>query len=211
MSVIVPTITAENMHVFREQMERVEAFSDHLHIDLMDGIFTKNQSVEIEKIWLDGTKINDLHLMFKNPEAKIDTLKVLAPRLVIVHAESDCDFSDFANKLHEIGILCGISVLSETTIESIAGDLEHVDHLLIFSGNLGYQGGSTADVELLEKIKQAKNINPSLEIAWDGGVNDENVKVIAKSGVDVINVGGYIHHSPNPEAAYTKLKDQITS
>lgn len=89
--------------------------------------------------------------------------------------------------------------------------LPHVDQLLIFSGNLGYQGGSVANLALLEeKIPQAREINSQLEFAWDGGVNHENVVELASKGVTVINAGGYIHHASNPEQAYRKLTNLLT-
>jgi ribulose-phosphate 3-epimerase len=62
-----------------------------------------------------------------------------------------------------------------------------------------------ADLTLLEKVQQAKSINPNIEIGWDGGVNAENVRQLADAGVDIINSGGYIHRAPDPALAYHTL------
>ena len=32
-----------------------------------------------------------------------------------------------------------------------------------------------------------------LEFGWDGGITDQNVAVLVNGGVDVLNVGGFIH------------------
>lgn len=210
MSVICPTITAENPHTYREQMQRVSGFASRIHIDLMDGVFAPSKSLGIENVWLADGLINDIHVMYQKPEEILSDLIALQPNLVSVHAESDCNVEEFAKALHTAGIKCGLAVFPETTIESVAAILPHVDQLLIFSGNLGYQGGSVANLALLEKIPQAREINPQLEFAWDGGVNHENVAELASKGVTVINAGGYIHHASNPEQAYRKLTNLLT-
>ena len=79
------------------------------------------------------------------------------------------------------------------------------DQVLVFSGNLGYHGGE-ADLGLLEKVKKIWQHHPECEIAWDGGINDQNVQQLVDAGVSVLNVGGFVQQSADPEAAYAKLK-----
>ena len=205
MKTIVPTITAEDPHTYRSQIERVQSIAIRLHIDLMDGIFTPNKSIDTSLVWWPEIVKADIHLMFQKPETELQTLIKLKPQMVIIPAESDCDIPSFSKKLNEVGIKCGVALLAETSVESVKGILDEIQHLLIFSGNLGHQGGSIADLKLLQKVEQAKTINPNLEIAWDGGVNESNITVIAQAGVDIINVGGFIHAAPDPVVAYNTL------
>lgn len=211
MATICPTITAENPHVYREQIERVQAFTTRLHIDLMDGVFTPNTSVPVETVWWPEGITADIHLMFQNPEDQLDILVKLKPHLVTIHAESNCNILQFAEKLRQASIKCGVAVFPETSIESLGEYIQQIQHLLIFSGNLGYQGGSSANLDLLKKATQTKALNPELEIAWDGGVNAENVQQIAAVGIDVINAGGFIQNSDNPEGSYRQLQQQVVS
>ncbi len=190
-------------------MDRIASFASRVHIDLMDGIFTKNRSVDIGQIWLQEGLVNDVHLMFQQPEDVLDELLRLAPHLVVVHAESDCRIAAFAQRLHEADIQCGVALFPETAVEAIADSLLQIDHLLIFSGNLGHQGGSVANLELLQKVHQARAINPNLEIAWDGGVSTENISRLVAGGIDVVNVGGAIHHAPDAELAYNALAELL--
>jgi ribulose-phosphate 3-epimerase len=209
MSVVAPTITAENPHIYREQMERVSSFAKRVHIDLMDGKFTKNKSVDISQVWLQEGAINDIHVMFQRPEEILSDLIKLKPNMVIVHPESECDVTTFASSLHLEGIKIGLAIFPETSVEKVSDLLPEVDQLLIFSGNLGYQGDSQANLDLLEKIPQAKSINPHLEIAWDGGVNSQNIAQLASAGVDVLNVGGFIQSTPNTGLAYSTLVELL--
>ena len=209
MKFVCPTVTAENPHIYRQQIENVQDFAQRIHVDLMDGIFTKNKSLDISKVWLPEGLIVDFHVMYQNPESIIKDLIKLKPATVIVHAESDCNISEFAQQLHKNNIKCGVALFPETTVETTKQYLADVDQLLIFSGNLGHQGGSTADLKLLSKVEQAKNINPNLVLAWDGGVNQDNISLLAKGGIDIINAGGYIQLSTDPEKSYLELINKI--
>ena len=49
-----------------------------------------------------------------------------------------------------------------------------VDHVLVFSGDLGHYGGK-ASLMQLEKVCLIRSIHPSVEVGWDGGATLENV------------------------------------
>lgn len=205
MPMIVPTITAENPHVYREQIERVQAFAKRLHIDLMDGVFTPNKSVAPEAAWWPEGTTADIHLMFQQPAAAVAQLVKLKPNLIIIPAESNFNFGEITELLQASGTKLGIALLPETNVESVEGILQNVQQLLIFSGNLGHQGGSVAKLDLLDKVAQAQRINPELEIAWDGGVNEANAAALAAGGINVLNVGGALHTAPDAGLAYQAL------
>lgn len=128
--------------------------------------------------------------------------------MVIVHAESNCDIPKFASDLREHNIKTGVAILQDTTVQHASYIFPHVQHLLIFSGDLGHFGG-TADLTLTSKIKEAKEIHQYLEIGWDGGINIENAHDLAKAGVDVLNVGGAIQNADNPKEAYATIKSRL--
>jgi ribulose-phosphate 3-epimerase len=203
MSQICPTITAFDETSYDEQLKNVR-FAYHLHIDLMDGILAPTKSPELNKIWWPNDHKADIHLMYKQPMDYIDKLISLAPNMVIIQAEADVHHMYFAAQLHRAGMLAGLAVLQDTTIDSIERIIHSFDQILIFSGHLGYHGG-VADLELLHKVKEIKKHHPDVEIAWDGGINDQNAMALVESGIDVLNVGGYIQNSPDPEDAYAKL------
>ena len=112
------------------------------------------------------------------------------------------------NQLKAVDIKSGIALLPDTSVESAAKLISQVDHVLIFGGRLGYQG-SNLQKENLVKLKQAKSINPNIETGWDGGVNDSNAAQVSAAGADVINVGGFIQKSEDPEASYNRLVEIV--
>jgi ribulose-phosphate 3-epimerase len=208
MSIICPTVTAFDTHEYRAQIERVTAFAPRIHVDLMDGEFAPTKSPDLSQIWLTEGIECDVHIMYKRPQDHLEQLKALKPSLVIVQAESDCDIPKFAADLREAGIKTGISVLQSTQINDVAYLFPHVKHLLIFSGDLGHFGGQV-DMTLTGKVAEAKAAHKYLEIGWDGGINAENCRALADTGVDVLNVGGAIQKSATPQEAYATMVSKI--
>jgi ribulose-phosphate 3-epimerase len=203
---ICPTVTTDDYEVYRQQIEKSAEYAVRVHIDLGDGIFTR-QLTAVEDVWWPAGMRADLHIMFKEPFVHLPAILALKPQLVIAHAEAEGDFMAFARELHRHGIEAGVSLLQPTPVEAIRPALELIDHVLLFSGNLGHFGG-VADLSLLEKAKQLKQLKPNLELGWDGGANADNARALAEGGIDVINCGGYLH-GDDPIAAYNHIKQIV--
>lgn len=206
--VICPTVTAADPHEYRSQVELLEPFAKRLHIDFMDGQFTSNRSIKLNQAWWPDELVADLHLMYQQPADWLDQVIKLKPSLVIIHFEAEVNHLDFAKQLQANGIKAGLAVLQPTTVAEVASVMDAFDHLMIFSGKLGYHGG-TFDPALLDKVRQARERWPQIEIAWDGGVNDQNAKQLIEAGADVLNVGSFIHKAADPQAAYAKLESVL--
>lgn len=207
MAIICPTVTADSEHTYRTQMERVEKLSTRIHIDLADGKFTK-KLVDPKKIWWPDTVFADVHLMFSEPARILKDLVKLHPNLIIVHAEADGNFITIAEEIRSENIRVGVALLQKTPVQMIAPAINLIDHVLIFSGYLGHFGGE-ADLDLTSKITEVRKLKSSIEVGWDGGINETNVQKLVEDGVDVLNVGGNIQRSDNPQTAYTKLEELI--
>lgn len=202
---IAPTVTAETPEEYQRQMTRLANFASRVHIDVADGILAPTKLLPIDRVWWPPHMAADVHVMYKRPFEHTNTLVQLRPQLVIVHAEAEGDFLTFADAMHTHGIRVGVALLVPTKPQLILGALPHIDHVLIFAGHLGYQGGK-ANLKMLHKIEQLRKRKSGLEISWDGGVNDKNARRLISGGVDVLNVGGFIGKAVNPYAAYVTLQ-----
>lgn len=202
---IVPTVDAPTDQEYRKQIGQVVDFATRLHIDVADGVMTPAPLVPIADVWWPGGVRADIHVMYQQPLEHLPALIALGPQLVIFHAESQGSFQEASETLRRHGIEAGVALMPQTPVSYIEGGLQWVDHVLIYSGSLGTFGGQ-ADLALLTKVHQLKNLKPQLEIGWDGGVNDRNAAELAKAGVDVLNTGGFIHKSHDPQDAYATLE-----
>ncbi len=201
---ICPTITAADVRTYHVQLEQVASFARRLHIDIADGQFTPNKLIDLDYVWWPGGIRADIHVMYKDPSPLLPALISLQPQLLIVHAEAEGDFQELASELHSHDIEVGVALLPDTTVNILEPALEHIDHILIFSGKIGYFGGH-ADLNLLNKVSRLKHLKPQIEIGWDGGVNLTNARKLTSAGVEVLNAGGFIHGAKDPEAAYEQL------
>lgn len=201
---ICPTVTARSPEEYREQMERVAAFAKRVHIDVADGVFTPVKLTPIDQVWWPANVRADIHVMYQQPFKHTKLLLKLQPQMIIVHAEADGNFVEFAELAHSHGVEVGVALKPETMPQMIEPALPWIDHVLVFSGHLGHFGGQ-ANTHLLTKVLYLHRLKPQLEIGWDGGINNQNAHVLAAGGVEVLNVGGFIQHAADPQAAYEQL------
>lgn len=205
---ICPTVTARDVNEYKHQMDRVASFAHRIHIDVADGVFTPVKLTPLDQVWWPGGVRADIHVMYQRPFEHTKLFLSLAPQMVVVHAEADGDFIRFADKMHKHGIEVGVALKHETPVDLIRPALEWIDHVLVFSGHLGHFGGQ-ADTRLLAKVLHIKQLMPRIEIGWDGGINDQNARVLAAGGVDVLNTGGFIQHASDAERAYQRLNKLV--
>lgn len=206
-AVICPTVMGTSSREYREAIERVAEFAERIHIDFADGVFAPTKLEPIEDAWWPIGLMVDFHIMYQKPLDHLETVIAHQPNLAVVHAEADGAW-EFLTELADIGIKRGVALLKDTPTSVIKDHLEDIDHVLVFSGDLGYYGGK-ADLTLLKKVEELMIMKPTLEIGWDGGINDQTATLLAEHGVNVLNTGGFIQKSSDPEAAYDKLVSVI--
>ena len=205
---IVPAILTNNKQDFREQIEKINAFTRRVQIDIADATLTNNSTIDITDVWWPNGWIVDLHLMTKKPSGYIDTILKLHPNLVFLHAEAEEDLLPIFETLKQNEIKTGVALLQPTFPGTAKQYIEAADAALIFAGRLGMQG-STADMIQTEKVPIIRSIKPDIEIGWDGGANLSNIRALAHSDLDVINVGSALSMAENPSEAYEQMVAEI--
>ncbi len=204
MATIVPTITTDNQTFFNESLTKFSQFSKRIQIDASDGSFAPTTLVPLSSMNIpDGVNI-DLHVMSARPSEHLSDIIKLKPRLCILHAEVDDDLAAVFAKLREADIKTGLALIKTTFPGRVSNLIQEVDHVMIFAGELGSQGG-TIDTMQTEKVPLVRNIKPDVEIGWDGGANLSNIRALAHAGIDVINVGSAITQAADAAAMYQSL------
>ncbi len=205
MAVITPTITTSDAHEYREQLQIIAGYASGVHIDFADGVFAPNRLLPLSQAWRPDDLIVHAHIMYKNPLSQMKHIIGLGADLVILHAESQ-KLDECLEQLAEAGVRAGIALLPDTHVSELSQYEGMFEHVLVFGGNLGFQGGE-ADLSQVDKVHEIKQLYPDVEISWDGGVNDANVKTLASAGVDVLNVGGFLKKADDPQMTYTILQE----
>jgi len=208
MSEIAPCITVETDEEFRASVVRLSSFAERVHIDISDGEFSPVLMVSINSLWWPKEWTVDIHAMVARPIEYVDKLIALKPNSITFHVETGVNLIPIIEKIKKVDIKAGIALLKPTVPATIIDLINLVDHVLVFSGDLGHYGG-TASLMQLEKVRLIKNINPNVEIGWDGGVNVDNAFTLTQGGVDVLNVGGALARADDPASVYAKLITEI--
>jgi ribulose-phosphate 3-epimerase len=208
MAKVVPTILATTPQEYSQMLERALSLQQHVHVDITDGRFTDNQTIGIAQINIpEGIEL-DLHLMVEHPEEIIETALSLHPRLIILHAESQGDLASLLKHIREMGVQAGVALLPQTAVESATELIKQSDHVLIFTGTLGHNGGQF-QINQLGKVDAIRAVKAQVEISVDGGVSDRDAALISLKGVDVLYTGSFLQTAEDPEAALGSINRQI--
>ena len=208
MAEVAPTILTETLDEYRASVERLTPFAKRVHIDISDGEFAPNFLLGEAQLFWPAEWIVDIHAMVMRPSEHLAQLINLKPNLIVFHAEIQEDRAALINQIKAAGIKAGVALLKTTVPSTVADIIKLADHVMIFSGELGKNGG-TASLMQLEKVRLIKAINPAAEIGWDGGVNIENAYTLAQGNVNVLNTGSAIAGTEDPAAAYAALTKEI--
>lgn len=205
MAVVVPTITTSDPMILRDNLTRFAQFAKRIQIDASDGSFAPTTLVPLNNMDFSANSARiDLHVMSARPSEHLSQILDLKPNLCIVHAEVDDDLGALFAELRRAGIKTGLALIKTTYPGRVQNLITTVDHVMIFAGELGSQGG-VIDLMQAEKVPLIRAIRPDVEIGWDGGINLSNIRAVAHAGVDVLNVGSAITESDDAAAMYQSL------
>lgn len=191
---IIPAILVNNEKDFFDQTTAIENYIDLVQLDISDGIFTPN------KTWADPEVIKkldlnidlELHLMVEHPLAELKKwIGVEQVRRVLVPYEGKDDLMSVIDFIDEQGWEKGIVLNPETSVSVLDEYLDNFTHVLFMSVVPGSQGQKFIP-ETINKIIAFKQNNPEHFVEVDGGVNEETLSMIIKTGVDGLCIGGAI-------------------
>lgn len=204
MATIVPTVLTDDPAVFQAQLEEYKTFSRRIQIDASDGTFAPSATIPLSSIQIPEGVNADIHVMSARPSEHLATILALKPSLCIMHAEVDDNLAGLTTELHNAGIKVGLALLKGTFPGKVSDLIVNVDHVMIFAGDLGHQGGNI-DMLQIEKVPLIRAIKPDVEIGWDGGANLSNVRALAHAGIDVLNIGSALSRAADKAAMYQSL------
>jgi ribulose-phosphate 3-epimerase len=201
---ISPSILSADFNQLGNEIKRLEeGGADLIHIDVMDGHFVPNLTIGppvIKELKKNCAIQFDVHLMISPVHKYIEAYSDAGADIITIHPEATEDLSASISKIKELKKKVGVSLNPETKVNIIKDYLSQIDLVLIMSVNPGF-GGQKFMPEVLEKIKELKNIqkeqNIDFDIEIDGGINFENSKIAIEAGANILVSGTTIFKSNN--------------
>ena len=195
MKKILPSIlSADFANLERDVRELEQIGIDIFHIDVMDGNFVPNISFGfpiIEAIRSKTDKIFDCHLMIARPEEYVERFCNAGCDMVSFHIEATNHADRVIQIIKNSGKKAGIVLNPQTPIESVKYLLPKLDYVLIMTVNPGF-GGQKFIPEMVQKIKDLREIDKNIDIEVDGGINNETAKLVKEAGANILVAGSYI-------------------
>ncbi len=202
---LVPAILTEDPQALKAMVRQVETFTNYVQFDIMDGQFVPSRSISWEH--LAGLSMNlrwEVHLMVQHPEDYLEGFRQAGAQKIVFHYEATSSPTEVISKIRKLGLSVGLAINPETPVSAILPLTSEVDSVLFMAVNPGFYGSKFIP-EVLDNIMEFRNIRPGVEIGIDGGVKEDNIARVARSGVDFIYVGSAIFLQPQPGESFHRL------
>lgn len=212
---IAPSILSANFSTMGEAVKEITlAGCDYIHVDVMDGVFVPNLTFGfkmIEDIKPLTDKPLDVHLMIVEPERYVERFYKAGADIITVHYEAvKCDIISLLKQIRSYGIKSAISIKPDTDVSVLKEFLPYLDMILLMSVYPGFGGqkyieNSTCRAKEISKMISGSGYQIELEI--DGGITEENVRLVKDAGVNVIVAGSTVFKAKDKKAIIEKLKE----
>ena len=207
---LVPAILAKTTEQYRSTLSQARKLTDRFHIDIIDGKYVDNLTVQPRDIQKQIDNKMDMHLMVEDSFWYAQQCVKLNPHIVIVQLESSGDIRKALEFVVKNGFRSGISFNPSSSIEDLKPYLDIISHVQVMGYEAGF-AGQKLNRQVLKMPEEIRNLKHGIEIGIDGGVNINTISSIVKAQFDVINVNSFIfnHEELDPLSAYSALLEKI--
>ena len=211
---IAPSLLAADFLRLEKDVEMLNAASDLIHLDIMDGSFVPNISFGFSVVEAVAKKASvpmDAHFMVVNPECWVKRCSELGVAMLSFHLEAaGRKTRKILRDIRSHGMKAGLAINPDIPVEKLYPYIGEADYFLIMSVFAGF-GGQKFIYESLDRVAalkarlQAKGDAALIEV--DGGVNEENAGPLQEAGADILVAGSSVFRSAAPAKTIAALRN----
>ena len=207
---ITPSILNADFSRLDEEISRISAVSDLLHLDVMDNVFVPNFTFDFEQAAsiIGSSPIPvDAHLMIADVDRLAPAYAHAGSASVTIHAEASSSISQTLRAIKGEGARAGLALKPGSAISDYEGYADDVDMFLIMTVEPGF-GGQKFMSAMMEKVKQTRKIigDRAIWLQVDGGISLETIEIAREAGADTFVAGSAVFNSPDPAEMIMQLR-----
>jgi ribulose-phosphate 3-epimerase len=212
---IYPSLMSVALENLEDEIKLLEPYCAGFHLDVMDNKFVRNSALSIDVVNNIAKIVHKpvwLHLMVEKPDEFYDALFLPNDSLVSFHIESEIDVAKFVKIIREKKHRPSLAISPKMPLERIVPFFQLTDQVLLMSVEPGFSGQPflQESISRLEKLTAyRKKSDTFFSIGIDGGINKENIKMVAEKGVDDCAVASGIFKQPDHLVALHELQEII--
>ena len=212
---ITPSILNADFSRLDEEIKRIAAVSDLLHLDVMDDVFVPNFTFDFEAasaIIKSSVLAVDAHLMV----ADVDEIAVHYAEIgcasVTIHAEATANIPGTLKNIRKAGARSSLGIKPNTDISDYESLIDDVDMFLIMTVEPGF-GGQSFMESMMDKVRRTREIigNRPIWLQVDGGISMKTSEMALDAGADTFVVGSAVFNSPDPASMVVSLREFATA
>lgn len=204
MTKIVPAVLVPNKEMYIRRLAIIKHLTDRFQLDIIDGQFVENKTVQLGEISRQTELKMDIHLMVQNPQSFVDQAIGLHAYTTIIQYECEEDITPYLERLKKSGLRGGVSINPSTSINKLKPFVELVDYVQLMAYPAGF-AGQKLQPEVFEILPKLRKMFPSAELGLDGGINEKTAKKVFQAGFDVVNINSYLFGADDPLSQYSQL------
>ena len=207
---ITPSILNADFSRLDEEISRISAVSDLLHLDVMDNVFVPNFTFDFDQAaTIIGTSPIpvDSHLMIADVDRLAPAYAHAGSASVTIHAEASSAISATLRAIKGEGARAGLALKPGSAIADYADCVDDVDMFLIMTVEPGF-GGQKFMNAMMEKVKQTRGIigDRPIWLQVDGGISMETIEIAREAGADTFVAGSAVFSAPDPAEMIMQLR-----
>lgn len=209
MQKIISAILTADPEELKKQLLALKDKSNWVHIDIIDGVFAPNISVNLFELGEASHYFNlEIHLLVQDPEKYFDDCDAIGAKRVIIHQEATQNLQKVLERAGSHKFNTAVALNPQTQLAVLWPLKEKIQSLLIMSVNPGFQGQEFV-ASSIEKVREARTLFPEMLIGIDGGISKENIKEVFNAGISYAVVGSNIVKAEHPAEALRELEEMI--
>jgi ribulose-phosphate 3-epimerase len=212
---ITPSILSADRKNIVNEIAKIAAVSDLIHLDIMDNRFVPNQTWNLaqaqEIISASPTPI-DAHLMVEDVDTLAIEYAIAGSGSVTLHAEAAIDITKTLRGIRSHGARAGLAVKPGTPIDEYLELSDLVDMFLIMTVEPGF-GGQKFMAEMMDKVRLTRKAigDRPIWLQVDGGISIDTIDMAREAGADTFVAGSAVFNSPEPAAMVEMLRHRASA